>query len=234
MLDKLILRIRRKEGKLAIAIYSIIAFFRQIEIPYWKPFYINLFSIIRIISFLPKYLVMKLYYEPLLKSLCWHVGKHFRLIGTCPYIHNNLRIVIGNDVEIWGKDTSFGGGKLIEDPILEIGDNTLIGPGVKIGVCERLSIGKHCLIAARVIMSDNDGHPLDYEKRRKKMAVSQEEVKPIIIEDDVWIGEGSFICKGVRIGKGAIIAARSVVTKDVPEFTIVGGNPARVIRELKP
>ena len=52
----------------------------------------------------------------------------------------------------------------------------------------------------------------------------------IIIGDDVWIGEGAFICNGVKIGQGAIIAARAVVTKDVSSFSMVGGNPAKAIK----
>ena len=54
----------------------------------------------------------------------------------------------------------------------------------------------------------------------------------VVIEDDAWIGFKSSVLKGVTIGRGAIIAAGSVVTKDVPPFTLVAGNPAKVIREL--
>ena len=179
-----------------------------------------------------QWLLKSFYYTPLFKSQCYKVGKNLNLVNGLPEINENIKLVIGNNICIYSKNTSFGGGKLNKKPKLEIGDNTFIGPGVKIGICEDLTIGKYCLIAARVIIIDNDGHPLNYEKRRGKTPVSQDEVRPVVIGDDVWVGEGSFICKGVRIGNGAIIAARSVVTKDVPEFTIVGGNPARMIRQI--
>jgi galactoside O-acetyltransferase len=58
--------------------------------------------------------------------------------------------------------------------------------------------------------------------------------KPVKIEDKVWIGFNSIILKGVTVGEGAIVGAGSVVTKDVPPYTIVAGNPARIIRELTP
>ena len=58
------------------------------------------------------------------------------------------------------------------------------------------------------------------------------ESAPIVIEDNVWIGEYATILKGVTIGKGAVVASHAVVTKDVPPYTIVAGNPARVVKEL--
>lgn len=58
--------------------------------------------------------------------------------------------------------------------------------------------------------------------------------RPIVIEDKVWIGIGATVLPGVRIGYGAIVGANSVVTHDVPPMTVVGGNPARFIKEIKP
>jgi acetyltransferase-like isoleucine patch superfamily enzyme len=60
------------------------------------------------------------------------------------------------------------------------------------------------------------------------------EERPVVIEDDVWIGFGSAVLKGVTIGRGAVVAAMSVVTKDVPAYTIVAGNPAREIGRSEP
>ncbi|NLE88651.1 MAG: sugar O-acetyltransferase [Myxococcales bacterium] len=71
-------------------------------------------------------------------------------------------------------------------------------------------------------------HPLSAAERRKGL----EGGKPIWIEDDVWVGGGAIVLPGVRIGRGAVIGAGSVVTKDVPAGVFAGGNPCRVLREL--
>jgi acetyltransferase-like isoleucine patch superfamily enzyme len=232
MISKIILKIRKKEGKINNFIYKVIFLFRNTDIPYYKPFYIMLFWVTRIISTLWKYLITKIYFEPMLKSLCLKVGSGLRLAGKMPYVNENLRIIIGNNVTIYG-DVGFQAYKVYPYPILEIGDNSFIGPQVHIGIGKEVKIGKHCLIAARVFISDHDGHPLDWRKRRDNLPADKENIKPIIIEDDAWIGEGVFICKGVKIGRGAIVAARAVVTKNVAPFTIVGGNPAILIRNLE-
>jgi galactoside O-acetyltransferase len=69
-------------------------------------------------------------------------------------------------------------------------------------------------------------------KRRRNEGMAPEHIKPVIIEDDVWICAFTLINKGVRIGKGAVIGAGSIVTKDIPSFCIAAGNPARVLREI--
>ena len=84
------------------------------------------------------------------------------------------------------------------------------------------------------LVYDLDGHPLDAERRRNGEPSPAEEIKPVVIGDDVWIGTGAVILKGVTIGDRAVIAARSVVTADVPCDVIVAGNPAKLIRNLTP
>nr|WP_315850306.1 DapH/DapD/GlmU-related protein [Gemmata sp. SH-PL17] len=77
-----------------------------------------------------------------------------------------------------------------------------------------------------------DGHPVDANRRRAGDPTPPESIAPVIIGDDVWIGRGAVILKGVSIGHRAIVAAHSVVTKNVPADAIVAGNPARVVKEL--
>jgi len=84
------------------------------------------------------------------------------------------------------------------------------------------------LIAEETKIFDNNSHGLSYENRD----MSKDDVAPIIIEDHAWIGMNSIILKGVTIGKGAVVAAGSIVTKDVPPMTLVAGNPARIIRRI--
>lgn len=108
--------------------------------------------------------------------------------------------------------------------VLEVGDKTYMNASL-IQCASYISIGNNCAIAGDVLIQDTDYHPiLDSNGLEKPVS------KPIHIGNKVWIGAKSIILKGVTIGDGAIIAAGSVVTKDVAPYTLVGGNPAKVIR----
>lgn len=89
-------------------------------------------------------------------------------------------------------------------------------------------IGDYCMIGPNVLIA-TVGHPLSAAKRRKKMA----QAKPVTIGNDVWIGGNAIILPGVTIGNNVIVAAGAIVTKDIPDNCVVGGNPARKIRDLE-
>jgi acetyltransferase-like isoleucine patch superfamily enzyme len=88
-------------------------------------------------------------------------------------------------------------------------------------------IGDACMIAHGAYISDADWHGI-YDR-----AEPVGNTKPVIFEDNVWIGDSAIICKGVRIGKNSIIGAGAVVTKNVPPNSIFAGNPAKLVKELK-
>jgi len=111
-----------------------------------------------------------------------------------------------------------------------IGNNTGMSGGVIYAV-ESVIIGAYVTIGANVSIFDTDFHPIEYRARRTQ-DFSTVKSSPVAIEDDVWIGAHSIILKGVRIGRGAVIGAGSVVTKDIPPFTLWAGNPARFIKEV--
>jgi len=113
---------------------------------------------------------------------------------------------------------------------IEIGNDVGMS-GCSITARDKISIGDRVLIGAGVLIFDNDAHPICPTNRRYNYegVVS----KPIIIHDDTFIGARAIIMKGVEIGEGSIVAAGSVVTKSVPSYTIVGGNPARVIKKIE-
>jgi virginiamycin A acetyltransferase len=98
-----------------------------------------------------------------------------------------------------------------------------------------LTIGNYCQIGANVSFHSRN-HPIEYLSTYQGEALFHNELKSlrsdqeIFVKNDVWIGHGAIILSGVSIGNGAIIGAGSVVTKDVPDFAIVGGVPARLIR----
>ncbi len=125
---------------------------------------------------------------------------------------------------------------------VEVGDDsTLVGP-VFMGA-ERIMVGRRVLISYNVTITDADFHPIDPDQRKRDaLAIapygdrSQRpayESKPVVIDDDVWIGIGAIILKGVHIGKGARIGAGAVVTSNVPAGVEVIGNPARPTGEVQ-
>jgi len=110
-----------------------------------------------------------------------------------------------------------------------IGNNTLVGIGnVLIGP---LTIGNNIIIAQYVVMS---GLNHDYESIDVPISAQPINKRQITIDDDCWIGANVVITSGVKIGKHCVIAAGSIVTRDVPPFSIAAGNPARIIKRYNP
>lgn len=116
-----------------------------------------------------------------------------------------------------------------EGASIEIGSNFAMTGG-NVCAAERIIIGNNVTVGANTTIADTDFHPLDSKQRRSLSSGGRAE--PIIIEDDVFIGMNCLILKGVRIGRGSVIGAGSVVANDVPPQVVASGNPARVLREL--
>lgn len=171
------------------------------------------------------------WYEPLLRSQCESVGAGFRM-EQLPYIWGSGRIVIGDAVRLSGKSSiSFHhAGGLV--PELRIGDGSFLGHDCSLAVASSIVIGRHVLVAGGARMADYDGHPIDAASRRAGHPTPPEAVRPIVIEDDVWIGADVRILKGVSIGARSIVGSGAVVTRSVPPDVVVAGNPARVVRHL--
>jgi acetyltransferase-like isoleucine patch superfamily enzyme len=145
-------------------------------------------------------------------------------------LFNTEEIRIGNFVEIRkGARLEAVGSKNPKIPKIEIGDGTSIHLYFHCGAVSSVKIGKNVLIAGRVFITDHDHEFEDSAPLSKGSGLRSE---PVIIEDEVWIGEGAVILKGVTVGKRSVIGANAVVTKNVPPYTIVGGVPARFIRKI--
>lgn len=122
---------------------------------------------------------------------------------------------------------------------VQIGDRCFIGASHL--VCrEKITLGDDVIISWGVTVVDHNSHALEWEHRRNDVADwargekdwQHVEVRPVVIHDKVWIGFGASILKGVVIGEGAVIGAGSIVTRDVPPYTVVAGNPARPIKRI--
>lgn len=164
-----------------------------------------------------------------------------------------LRLENPQDCQIYlkiGNDNIISGTFVFEssEGLIEIGDHSFIGGSTFISH-NHISVGNNVTIAWGCTIYDHDSHSLNYLERRKDIDdelwslrngqnvyknKNWDSVKssPIKICNDVWIGMNCIILKGVTIGEGAIIGAGSVITKDIPAWTIAAGNPAKVVKMI--
>ena len=146
------------------------------------------------------------------------------------YISIGQNTIIGRNVclQCWDKykNESFY-------PELSIGHNSSVRDDGHITCCNKILIGNGVRIGPKVLITDNS-HGASTRELLELNPIERPLFSkgPVIIEDNVWIGEKASIMPNVKIGKGAIIGANSVVTKDVSSYSIVGGNPARVLKQL--
>lgn len=141
-----------------------------------------------------------------------------------------------------GTDTIFEGKIAAERPqaTIRVGSNTFVGNS-RLVSAESIEIGDNVLISWGCTISDHDSHSLLAFERKPDLAHwmngekdwTHVKVAGVKIDDDVWIGFNAVVLKGVTVGRGAVVAAGSIVTKDVPPYTLVAGNPARIIRKLE-
>lgn len=111
---------------------------------------------------------------------------------------------------------------------IDVGDYCLICPGVRLDSACSIAIGSNSMLASSVYITDADWHDL-YDRSRPIGNTA-----PVVLADNVWIGDSAIVCKGVTIGENSVIGAGAVVAGDIPANVIAAGNPARVIRPLDP
>jgi acetyltransferase-like isoleucine patch superfamily enzyme len=168
-----------------------------------------------------------------LKAINQGVSYGKALRGNRVVISNKGKITLGNNVSlnsypdgdlyITGLNTYFNDSEII------IGNDCNLN-GTMIHSNISVNIGDYCMFGPGTKIVDNDSHRISLDIiERRKPAVRI----PISIGNNVWVGMNSLILKGVNIGENSIVAAYSVVTKDVPKNVIVGGNPARIIKQIE-
>lgn len=169
----------------------------------------------------------KLLFEPMVRARFYKVGKRLT-VTRLPYINGHARITIGDDGYL-GRITVMSG-RFHDEPELVMGNNVTIGTDVFFSVNKRISIGDNVGISSGSSFFDSDGHPTELERRMRGEQLSLDDIRPITIASHVWIGWGAKVLKGVTLGEGAIVAAGSVVTSNVPAGAVAMGVPARIIR----
>ncbi|ACU91357.1 Acetyltransferase (isoleucine patch superfamily)-like protein [Desulfomicrobium baculatum DSM 4028] len=155
---------------------------------------------------------------------------------------NQGGICLSKDSMLHIGDRSIVEGRVIfERPggIVRIGSRTFIGCSTII-CATRIDIGDDVLVSFGVTIVDHDSHSISFEERKDDVVMWLEGKKdwmhvksnPVCVKDKAWIGMHAIILEGVTIGEGAVVGAGSVVTRDVPAYTLVAGNPARPIKSL--
>lgn len=161
----------------------------------------------------------------------WHlrnatsVGERVRVWGR-PVVRNYGRMIIGQRASL---DSTTIPIQLSTEPngTLEIGARTFMNYGCSISATKLISIGPDCKIGMDALIMDNDYHQIDPTKRGVRPASA-----PVIIEENVWLGARVIVLSGVTIGADSVVAAGSVVTRDIPPGTVAAGQPARVIKSI--
>lgn len=138
------------------------------------------------------------------------VGDHVTIVATSDH---RVRLSVWSDEQVSGQ--------------IQIGDYVIICPGVRVSSASKIHIGDNCMLASGVYLTDSDWHDI-----YNRIAIGKTD--PIHITDNVWIGDGAIVCKGVSIGENTIIGAGSVVVNSIPSDCIAAGNPARVVKHLDP
>ena len=225
--------LRRSDHALAGALRTAIRRLRRIEIPAPRYLTAPLYNSFKAVRSFAGTFMRVLLWTPLFKGRLEACGRHLYLYGGLPHVAGPLRITVGDDCRISGRTTFNGRGSAPRPPELIIGNNTDIGWLCSISVSGKVRIEDNVRIAARVMLSGYPGHPLDPDARARGLPESDDQVGDIVLERDVWLATGVSVMPGVRIGRGTVVAAGSVVTRDLPPMVLAGGIPARVIRKLQ-
>jgi len=169
----------------------------------------------------------------------YRLSGRIRIIKNFPFIGKGGKLTIGKNFTAHNSIESNPVGLFLPcifnintpDCRIVIGDNVGMS-GSTIYAVKSVTIGNNVLIGPGCIISDTDGHPIDAIERRNNIPEAIVST-PIVICDNVFIGARCLILKGVTIGEGAVVSAGSVVIKDIPPYTIYGGNPARFYSKIE-
>lgn len=178
-----------------------------------------------------RYKFMRWYCTHLFRLKCTEIGENFQIAEFVqrPFIEGNGKIRFGKNVTIVGPVDIIANNTSYPECEIYVGDGTVIGRECSLRAKQGVRIGKNCLLAPYVRIYDHSGHPMDPETRLQQHSEPIDQIREVVIGDNVWIGEFAHIQRGVKIGNGSIVGAHSVVVNDVAENSVVMGVPARKI-----
>lgn len=231
-IDDLRLWARRRETPLARLSWGLADALRRPQAPVIRPLHRALYAAHRGATGALHWAAQALWYAPLFQSRLERTAPRLRLACGMPQILGPLDIALGADCKVNGAATWTGRAAAARRPRLEVGRNVTLGWRNVISVGTRVVIGDNALLSSDVHIAGYPGHPLDAAVRAAGAPCDDAQSGDVIIGRDVWIGAGCFIGAGVEIGRGTVVAARSVVTRDLPPFVLAAGAPAKVIRRL--
>ena len=194
---------------------------------------IRLFLFLQYDSFLKS---KALYEKKRLMSQFKNVGTGFK-IGRDVFFRNPHCIEIGDNFKTLSRiriEPIENYGTQQFKPSIKIGSNVSFNSDIHIGCINKVEIGNNCLFASRIYITDHNHGDTNLENLKltpkNRLLISK---GPVIIKDNVWVGEGVSILDGVTVGENSIIATNAVVTKDVSLNTVVGGIPAKIIKKIQ-
>lgn len=202
------------------------------EIPMIAPIHKTMYALHLAIAGTLGWVARVFYWTPLFKSRLAGRAHGLYLYGGMPLMIGPLQARFGRACRVSGQTTFSGRWTGITSPELTVGDNVDIGWQTTIAVGTKVVLGDNVRIAGRAFLAGYPGHPLNAQDRAAGLPDTEDQIGDIILEDDVWLGTDVTITAGVRIGRGTVVAAGSVVTRDLPPGVLAGGVPALVIREL--
>jgi acetyltransferase-like isoleucine patch superfamily enzyme len=223
--------VKSRETPLSRFAYATFTGLRTFRVPVIRPLHRTLYALHLAVQRLIRELTRILWYTPLFVSRLETPAPGLLLYGGMPQVIGNLRIRVGRGSRISGK-TTFIGRSASAAPLLDIGDNVDIGWQSTISVGTRIEIGDNVRLAGKCMLAGFPGHPMDPADRAAGLPDTADQIGDIVLERDVWLATGVTVLAGVRVGAATVVAAGSVVTRDLPPGVLAAGVPARVIRPL--
>jgi acetyltransferase-like isoleucine patch superfamily enzyme len=232
-LSEFVYKIRRAETPFYAFLFRMAKGLMATHLPV-PGFLLPLFRLAYHFHFLVRGLYMRgmsfFYWEPLFRGRCERAGKNLD-VTLMPDISSNLQVFVGDNVRLNGK-MGVSSGKGFKNPRLVLGDKVQMGHLVTMTINKEIVFEEGVMVASNCYFADSDAHPTDPIDRVSGKPPSEDRVLPIRICRNAWIGHSVHILKGVTVGEAAIVAACSVVVKDVPPYSVVAGNPAKVVASL--